>query len=157
MRTSARSSLAFLAALSLICAPQAPASAAVPPPAGEPVVQVVCHTCNGFRYQNPGERAIYLVIDGERHHVPDELTYFNLWVDFSGVQSGGAVIDIGSPLLSGSYLARERETGRVYLVGRTKRWIPNETILNQYSFARSKIRDVSQGSLPGRGPDIPGR
>ena len=157
MRTSARSSLAFLAALSLICAPQAPASAAVPPPAGEPVVQVVCPTCNGFRYQNPGERAIYLVIDGERHHVPDELTYFNLWVDFSGVQSGGAVIDIGAPLLSGSYLARERETGRVYLVGRTKRWIPNERIFNQYSFARSNIREVGEANLPGRGPDIPGR
>lgn len=156
MRMSSRSLLAFLAAVSLIGAPGVPASADAAP-AGDPVVQVVCNTCNGFRYQNPGERAIYLVIDGVRHHVPDELTYFNLWATFAGLQSGGAVIDIGAPLVSGSYLARERETGRVYLVGRTKRWIPNDRIFDQYSFDRARIRPVNQASLPARGPDIPGR
>lgn len=157
MRMFSRSSLALLTAMSLIGAPSATASAAAAPPAGEPVVQVVCSTCNGFRYQNPGEKAVYLVIDGVRHHVPDELTYFNLWANWAGLQPGGAVIDIGAPLVSGSYLARERETGMVYLVGRTKRWIPNERILDQYAFDRSRIRTVNRASLPERGPDIPGR
>ncbi|WP_089956857.1 hypothetical protein [Lentzea xinjiangensis] len=143
--------------MSLIGAPHAPASAAAAPPTGELVAQVVCGGCNGFRYQNPGEKAVYLVIDGVRHHVPDELTYFNLWANWAGLQSGGAVIDIGAPLVSGSYLARENETGRIYLVGRTKRWIRNGQILDQYAFDRSRIRNVNRASLPAEGPVIPGR
>lgn len=157
MRTSSRSLLAFLAAVSLIGAPYASASAAAPPPVGDPVVQVVCNACNGLRYQNPGEAAVYLVIDGVRHHVPDEATYFNLWASWDGRRPDGAAIDIGAPLLSGSYLARERETGMVYLVGRTKRWIPNEAVFNQYAFDWARVRDVSRSSLPERGPNIPGR
>lgn len=145
MRTSSRALLAFLAAVSLI---GAPASAVAAPPAGEPVAQLVCHGCNGYRYQNPGELAVYLVIDGVRHHVPDELTYRNLSATFEGLRSDGALIDIGAPLVSGSYLARERETGMVYLVGRTKRWIPNERIFDQYAFDRVRIRAVNRASLP---------
>ncbi|NGY60694.1 hypothetical protein G7043_17330 [Lentzea sp. NEAU-D13] len=100
---------------------------------------------------------MYLVIDGVRHHVPDEATYFNLWASWDGRRPDGAAIDIGAPLLSGSYLARERETGMVYLVGRTKRWIPNEAVFNQYAFDWARVRDVSRSSLPERGPNIPGR
>lgn len=155
MRTSSRSLLAFLAAVSLLGTPYAAASAAVAP--GEPVAQVVCTGCNGLRYQNPGSTAVYLVIDGVRHHVPDEVTYFNLWATWEGLRPDGGAIDIGAAMVSGSFLAREVETNRVYLVGRTKRWIRNRDIFNQYAFDWARVRDVSQSSLPGPGPDIPAR
>ena len=45
----------------------------------------------------------------------------------------------------------------MYLVGRSKRWIPDTATFNQYSFDPAKIRDSTVDLLPGRGPDIPRR
>ena len=153
MRLSFRALLAFLAAVFLAAGAQVPASAGSFPE----TVQRVCRECNGYRYQIPGQLAVYVVIDGVRHHVPDQPTYLNLWAGFADVIAGGGTVDIGDPLVVGAFLALEVETGRVYLVGRSKRWIPNPAILHQYAFDEAKIRRMSQASLPGRGPDIPGR
>jgi hypothetical protein len=133
----------------------APAGAAPIRAAGQPAVQTLCSTCNGIRYQSLLDPAVYLVIDGLRHHIPDPATYSNLWRTWDGLNRWGDGIDIGEPLLSGSYLAREVETGMVYLVGRSKRWIPDMTVFNEYQFDPQKIVDRRRSQLPGRGPDIP--
>ena len=156
MRLSSRPLLAVLATASLIGASPLPASAATAGPDGQATVQYVCQACNGYRYQIPGELAVYLVIDGVRHHVPDQETYLNLWPDFSGIQPGGGGITIGDPLVHGAYLARESGQNPVYLVGRSRRHVPNETVFYQYGFTWPKVRVVDPGTLPGPGPELPG-
>ncbi|WP_370964366.1 hypothetical protein [Amycolatopsis sp. cg9] len=79
----------------------------------------------------------------------------NLWRTWDGLNRYGDGIDVGEPLLSGAYLAREIETGRVYLVGRSKRWIPDMAVFNLYQFDPQKIVDKYRSQLPGQGPDIP--
>lgn len=148
----------ILSALFLIGVHQAPVSAAEAGRAEDSAAaQAVCHPCNGYRYQVPGSLAVYLVIDGLRHHVPDPATYSNLWSTWDGILPGGSNISIGEPLLSGSFLALERETQRTYLVGRSKRWIPNPTIFRQYAFDWGKVTEAYERNLPGQGPNIPGR
>ncbi|MFJ1766773.1 hypothetical protein ACIOD2_41040 [Amycolatopsis sp. NPDC088138] len=132
-------------------------AAAAPAVAGQSTTQAICNVYNGFRFQPAGSTAVYLVIDGERHQVPNEATYFRLWATWNGIQPNGGVCDLGDPLIDGAYLARELETGNVYLVGRRKRWIPNMTVFNQYSFDPARIRDEGRDYLPSRGPDIPER
>ncbi|WP_370964365.1 hypothetical protein [Amycolatopsis sp. cg9] len=62
-----------LAALAGSCAVAVatPAVAAPMRPTGQSSVQTTCSTCNGTRYQSLLDPAVYLVIDGLRHHVPD--------------------------------------------------------------------------------------
>ncbi|MFD0690907.1 hypothetical protein [Actinomadura fibrosa] len=119
----------------------------------------ICNVYNGFRYQAPGHTEVYVVIDGKLHWVPDEITYHNLWATWDGLRSGIPNCESGDQLAFGAYLAREVETGMVYLLGRTKRWIPNMTIFNQYSFNPAAIKDRGRDFLAiyDRGPDIPAR
>ncbi|WP_410575141.1 hypothetical protein [Amycolatopsis sp. cmx-4-61] len=59
-------------------------------------------------------------------------------------------------LLSNSYLDQDGFAPyKVYLVGRSRRWIPTPEIFNQYAFDASKIQHPA--NMPGPGPDIPGR
>ncbi|SED39190.1 hypothetical protein SAMN04489727_7681 [Amycolatopsis tolypomycina] len=146
MNLSVRALPAILAAVFLTGVSHVPAAAA----------QATCTPCNGYRYQVPGTTAVYLVIDGVRHHVPDERTYFNLWRTWDGILPGGTNITVGDPLLSNSYLGQEDFWPyRVYLVGRSKRWIPSPAIFDQYAFDWAKIQHPE--NMPGAGPDIPGR
>lgn len=137
-----------------------PASAAEAVRAGaihtEASAAAPCHACNGYRYQRPGTKAVYLVIDGYLHHVPDDATYFNLWAGWNGIRPYYGGIPIGDPLVSGTFLAQE-PSGRTYLVGRTKRWIPNPTIFNQYAFDWSRVVKRNPEQLPAPWHDIPGR
>ncbi|SMC89921.1 hypothetical protein [Lentzea albidocapillata] len=158
MRTLSRLLVGLFSVLFLAGFSTVPASAAETARAETSVtIQALCHPCNGFRYQNPGSKAVYVVIDGLRHYVPDPTTYFNLWGGWDGLRPDGSTITIGDSLIHGAFLAKEVETGKVYLVGRTKRWIPSPTVFNQYAFDPSKIRSMSRASLPAAGPNIPGR
>ncbi|WP_410592763.1 hypothetical protein [Amycolatopsis sp. lyj-23] len=146
MNLSLRTLPVVLAALSLAGVSHLPASAA----------QATCTPCNGYRYEEPGSPAVYVVIDGVRHHVPDEATYFNLWRTRDGILPGGTNITLGEPLLSNSYLGQDGFAPyKVYLVGRSRRWIPTPEIFNQYAFDANKIQHPA--NMPGPGPDIPGR
>jgi hypothetical protein len=158
MSILSRVTLGLLSAMLLVGVHYAPASATeVAHPADSVTAQEVCNRCNGFRYQDPRTKAVYLVIDGLRHHVPDTATYFNLWAGWDGLRTDGNGISVGEPLLSGSYLAKEIETGKVYLVGRTKRHIYTMEIFHQYAFDVARIRNVSRASLPPQGDNLPGR
>ncbi|MBB4911527.1 hypothetical protein [Actinophytocola algeriensis] len=148
----------ILSAVFLIGVHQVPASAVETVRTGHSAaVQTPCHACNGYRYQPAGSKAIYVVIDGLRHHVPSPDVYFRLWAGYGGLRVGGTNIPVGEPLVENAYLAQEYDTYRTYLVGRTKRWIPNPTVFNQYAFDWAKVQPRHWYDLPEVGHNLPGR
>jgi hypothetical protein len=87
---------------------------------------------NGLIYYIPGHPEIYWIEDGYARHIPDEATYHGVFGGSPNKQAYPTLladVSAGPPIAVGTQLVRAGNDPKIYLVeGKTKRWIPNETI-----------------------------
>ncbi|WP_414170262.1 hypothetical protein ACMATS_35090 [Streptoverticillium reticulum] len=114
---------------------------------------------NGLRIKAVDGPAIYLVLDGRRHWIPNPGTYDNLFRDWNGVVS---VLDIGNiteggALSDGAFLGKSPDRPEVYLFSNgVKRWITSPAAMDKYYFAWNRIQNLpyeAVNSIP-NGPSI---
>lgn len=112
---------------------------------------------NGRRIKAVDGQAIYLVLDGKRHWIPDPATYNNLFRDWNGIAS---VLDLGSitegsALSNGAFLGKTPDHPQVYLFSNgVKRWITSPAAMDKYYFAWNRIQnlpDEAVNSVPSSG------
>ncbi|MFF4161527.1 hypothetical protein [Streptomyces sp. NPDC001678] len=114
---------------------------------------------NGLRIKAVNSPAIYLVLDGKRHWIPNPATYNNLFRDWNGVVSVLDVGDItaGSALSDGAFLGKASGWPEVYLFSNgVKRWITSPAAMDKYYFAWNRIQNLpaeAVNSVP-NGADI---
>ncbi|MEU7164481.1 hypothetical protein AB0A70_07525 [Streptomyces morookaense] len=100
---------------------------------------------NGLRIKAVNGPAIYLVLDGRRHWIPNPTTYNNLFRDWNGVVS---VLDIGNiteggALSDGAFLGKAPDQPQVYLFSNgVKRWITSPAAMDKYYFAWNRIQNL---------------
>ncbi|MFF7725306.1 hypothetical protein [Streptomyces sp. NPDC008001] len=105
---------------------------------------------NGARLKGVNSPAVYLILDGKRHWIPNPATYNNLFRNWNGIQS---VIDIGAiddggQLSDGAILAKSPGEPAVYLVSNgIKRWITSPAAMDKYYFDWNKIVNISPVAL----------
>jgi hypothetical protein len=131
-------------------------AAAVPTSVG---VTAVRTDLDGVRIQPVNNPAVFLIIDGQRHWIPNQTTYFNLFRNFDGIVKDPHINDIdeGQQLSDGAILARSPEFSNVYLVSNgTRRWISSQGVFDRYQFDNRKIVLIPSAVLFGvpEGPPI---
>jgi hypothetical protein len=111
---------------------------------------------HGRRLQLPGTSAVFLVLDGHRHLIPDQATA-GLFRDASGIQMMDAsAIPDGGPI-SGASLVRTDVDGHVFLIANgRKHWVDTADALAFYDFDPDRIVDVPASAIAGltRGRDL---
>ena len=91
----------------------------------------------GYRINQEGQPAIYLVLDGKRHHIPNPTTYNNLC---GNSDTRHAVLDVnivpdGGALSDGAILARPNNAPNVYLVSNgKKRHVTSPAAMAKFGF-----------------------
>jgi len=102
---------------------------------------------NGQRITGPGNSAIYIVMDGQRRHIPDPWTFNRLFKDWSTVEVVDiANIDEGPPISEGALLAKDPGTSPVWFVDHSqklKHYIVSPQAMQRYNFNWSQIEPVS--------------
>ena len=101
---------------------------------------------DGLRVQLPGDPAIYLMVAGQKRHIPDPPTYDNLFRDWNGVVQDPHLndIDTGTPINHGAVLAQGYGDAAVYLIdGGHKRHIGSPATMDRYHLAWNKIQHVA--------------
>jgi hypothetical protein len=90
--------------------------------------------------------ATYLIDQGVRHLIPDELTFNNLFTgwDIITTYDDLAFIDEGAPLSSGAILVRGEGVATWLVTNGVKRPINSEEIMSRYHFDYKKIVLVPQ-------------
>ncbi|MGW1200162.1 hypothetical protein ACWD4B_30640 [Streptomyces sp. NPDC002536] len=105
---------------------------------------------NGLRIKAVNGPAIYLVLDGRRHWIPDPATYNRLFRDWNGIVS---VLDIGnitegSALTNGAFLGKASNRPEVYLFSNgVKRWITSPAAMDKYYFAWNRIEILTEDAV----------
>jgi hypothetical protein len=97
---------------------------------------------NGRRLQQVGDSAVYLVMDGMRHFIPDADTYTNLFRSWDGISQVTDLqrISTGDQLSSGAILARAGNDNKVYLISSgVKRFITSPQVMDKYYFNWDKV------------------
>jgi hypothetical protein len=100
---------------------------------------------DGVRIQSVNNSAVFLIIDGQRHWIPNETTYFNLFRSFDGIVKDAHINDIdeGEQLSDGAILARSPDFANVYLVSNgMRRWISSRGVFDRYQFNSRKIVSI---------------
>ena len=98
----------------------------------------------GARIRNVNDGYIYLLIDGELRHIPNEKTFTNLFRSWSNV--AGA---FGPPLTEGAYLGKNPDDPAVYLiVDGKKRHITSPGVMDKFDFNWSQIRQEDLSGIP---------
>jgi hypothetical protein len=91
---------------------------------------------NGLLFQIPGQKEIYLVLNGYLRHVPDWPTFQRLFAN-APIKPADAIdwISKGPALTKGAMLIRGKDVNKTYLLtDKVKMWIPNTTIFEGYHF-----------------------
>jgi hypothetical protein len=113
---------------------------------------------HGRRLQAPGDAAVYLVLDGQRHRIPDETAYANLFRDRSGIGAFDlSAIPEGAPLSSYARLARSADEPAIYLMTNDhKHWITGPEAMDYYRFDWNKVVTLPRPVLDSqrRGGDL---
>ncbi|MEQ9322413.1 MAG: hypothetical protein RIF41_24825 [Polyangiaceae bacterium] len=128
-------------------------------PAAQALVRPACHaSCfdvskyEGKRVRYPGRAEVYLILDGQRRHVPDEATYdrlFDSWRDIVDTCDTDH-IPLGRPLSNDANLVRFVTPGlclwgctpspKIYLSSNSiHRWIVSERAFAKYGFSWRKV------------------
>ncbi|RLU82993.1 hypothetical protein CTZ27_28820 [Streptomyces griseocarneus] len=105
---------------------------------------------DGRRVKGLNEDAIYLIIDGTRHWIPNPATYNNLFRGWDGILTvvDTGSIDNGGQLSDGAFLGKAPDAPQVYLISNGhKRWITSPAAMDKYDFAWNKIASVSSVAL----------
>ncbi|HWW03931.1 hypothetical protein [Collimonas sp.] len=89
--------------------------------------------------------AIYLVMNGLRHLIPNPTTYNNLFSTWGGVVVSDYLVDSipsGPPLTSGAVLAKGSPSNIYLVTNNQKLWIPNPATFEKFSFSSNKVVTV---------------
>jgi hypothetical protein len=100
---------------------------------------------NGLRLRDPGSGAVFLVDQGCIKHIPDELTYTNLFGNNRNITNCVDVYKIceGPGIQSGAILAKDGSDSTVFLInGGKRRPICSADIFNKYGFDWNQIQTV---------------
>src|SRR6185437_7413511 len=91
---------------------------------------------DGDRVRSPGHPQIYLIDGGVRRHIPDVMTYKNLFNDGQGIREiDVASIPLGPQIRSGTVLTRAFDRSEVYLIdNHEKRHVASPTTMRKYNF-----------------------
>lgn len=92
--------------------------------------------------------AVFVVINGQLHAIPDTATYNNLFTNWTTILVSDYLIDEmprGVALSAGAVLAKGNVHGAAFLItnGR-KHWIPNTQIFDLFSFNARNVNVVAQ-------------
>jgi hypothetical protein len=103
---------------------------------------------NGKRVQKPGHPEVYLIVDGQKRHIPDRFTYNRLFRDSNGIIQDPNLnqIDSGPAIYSGALLAKGPGTDPVWFVDaatRLKRRVASPAAMDKYHFDWGQIESVS--------------
>ena len=112
---------------------------------------------HGRRLQAPGTSAVFLVLDGQRHFIPDGATYSSLFRDTNGIQAMDLTAIPAGGTLSGATLMRTDADGHVFLVANGKKhWVDSADAMAFYNLDPNQVIDVPAGSLAtlARGRDL---
>lgn len=96
--------------------------------------------CEGLRVKNPGEDSVYVILDGQRRHVPNRDVYYRLFDDprMTRIITSVAFDDIpvGPPLSSDAEIVRRSpDSPDLYLLNDNMlRHIVNMDVFNRYGF-----------------------
>ncbi len=104
------------------------------------------HDLDGLRMQLPGNPAIYLIMDGMKHWIPDPPTFNNLFRDWSGIVQDPHLneIDNGPQISEGAVLAQAQGAAPVYLIDQNhKRWITSPATMDRYNFNWNRVNHVA--------------
>jgi hypothetical protein len=95
---------------------------------------------HGRRLQHPNTSAVFLVLDGKRHLIPDGTTYSSLFRDASGIEIMDlSAIPDGGPL-SDAKLGRTSAAADVFLIaGGTKHWVDSTDAMAFYNLDPDQV------------------
>ncbi len=91
---------------------------------------------NGLLVQQPGNAAVYLMFNGAACWIPDPTVLFRLFSPVNITQLDLSEVARGATLSEGSVVIRNSATGQIaFFTNGQKHYVPNPTVLQEYSFA----------------------
>jgi len=115
---------------------------------------------DGYRVKTASDPQVYVVIDNQKCYIPNPGTYNNLFENWNDIQTLTPAelngIPTGTPLTSGSVLAKGTFAPVYLITNGQKRHVKSQETMDKYDFAWNKIvstPDVILDSIPD-GSDI---